>query len=100
LLAGTCYGGSLLARIAGKEWGAYALRREMAGSGPRARRLNADGYIGLGRREIESAIYDSDPGNAWLWHASASTDARHFSIASNPDLVNDRCGSWLCENEI
>jgi transposase len=35
LRAGACYGGSLLARIAGKEWGAYALRREMAGSGPR-----------------------------------------------------------------
>jgi hypothetical protein len=43
LLAGACYGGSLLARIAGKEWSAYALWREMAGSGPRARRLNADG---------------------------------------------------------
>ena len=79
----------MIARIAGKEWGAYALRREMAGSGPRA--------IGLGCREIESAIYDSDPGNALLWHASASTDARHFSIAANPDLVNDRCGSDASE---
>ena len=49
--------------------------------------------IGLGRREIESAIYDSDPGNALLWHASASTDARHFSIAPDPDLINDRSGS-------
>jgi hypothetical protein len=48
--------------------------------------------IGLGR-SIESAIYDSDPGNPLLWHASASTDARHFSIAANPNLVNDRCGS-------
>lgn len=28
LLAGACYGGSLLARIAGKAWSAYALRRE------------------------------------------------------------------------
>jgi hypothetical protein len=49
--------------------------------------------IELGRREIESAIYDSDPGNALLWHASASTDARHFSIAPDPDLINDRSGS-------
>ena len=49
--------------------------------------------IGLGCREIESAIYDSDPGNALLWHASASTDARHFSIAPDPDLINDRSGS-------
>jgi hypothetical protein len=48
--------------------------------------------IGLG--SIESAIYDSDPGNPLLWHASASTDARRFSIAANPNLVNDRFGSF------
>jgi uncharacterized protein YjiS (DUF1127 family) len=28
LLAGACYGGGLLTRIAGKAWSAYALRRE------------------------------------------------------------------------
>ena len=31
LLVGACYGGSLLARIAGKEWSTYALRRENGG---------------------------------------------------------------------
>jgi hypothetical protein len=44
LLAGVATAGSLLARIAGKAWSAYAMRRDMAGSGPRARRSDADGY--------------------------------------------------------
>ncbi|MGB8066261.1 MAG: hypothetical protein WCF38_00960 [Pseudolabrys sp.] len=38
--------------------------------------------MGSAAREIESAI-DSDPGNALLWHASADTNARHFSTAAN-----------------
>jgi hypothetical protein len=49
--------------------------------------------LGSAAREIESAI-DSDPGNALLWHASADTNARHFSTAANRDRVNDRCGSF------
>jgi hypothetical protein len=41
--------------------------------------------LGSAAREIESAIYDSDPGNALLWHTLAGTNARHFSTAANPD---------------
>jgi hypothetical protein len=92
LLAGACYGGSLLTRIAGKAWSAYALRREWRAA-VRALddRMLMD--IGLGRSgdRIRNLRQRSRERIASGTHQLARMPG-HFSTAANPDRVNNRCG--------